>query len=44
MSNLGPYQTMTTWSKRVGGPYNLAVIIALGGYCLGKIGELGVKS
>lgn len=44
MSNLGPYQTMTTWSKRVGGPYNLAAIIAFGGYGLGKLGELGVKS
>lgn len=43
MSNLGPYQTMTTWSKKVGGPYNLVAIIALGGYGLGKLGELGVK-
>lgn len=43
MSNLGPYQTMTTWSKKVGGPYNLAAIVAIGGYGLGKLGELGIE-
>lgn len=43
MSNLGAYQTMTTWSKRVGGPFNLAAIIAIGGYGLGKLGEFGFK-
>ena len=43
MSNVGAYQTMTTWSKRVGGPINLAAIIAIGGYGFGKLGELGFK-
>lgn len=44
MSNLGPYQIMTTWSKKVGGPYNLATIVAFGGYGLGKLCECVVKS
>lgn len=43
MSNLGAYQTMTTLSKKVGGPFNLAAIIAIGGYGLGKLSEIGIK-
>lgn len=26
MSNLGAYQTMTVWAKKVGGPINLGMI------------------
>lgn len=32
MSNLGMYQSMTTLAKKLGGPGNLAVAIAVGGY------------
>ena len=32
MSNLGMYQSMTTLANKFGGPGNLAVAIAVGGY------------
>jgi len=43
MSNLGFYQTLTTWSKRVGGPKKLVGMIAVGGYITLRFGEVGVK-
>lgn len=43
MSNLGLYQTMTTLSKKVGGPINLALIIAGAGYGICRTVEAGVK-
>jgi hypothetical protein len=42
VSNLGSYQDMTTLAKKVGGPVVLAVITAVGGYLVGRTGELGV--
>lgn len=36
MGNLGWYQKITTWSKKVGGPQNLLLLVAAGGYGLGK--------
>ena len=35
MSNLGWYQIMTTWSKKVGGPLQLMGLFAGGGFVLG---------
>lgn len=47
MSNLGGYQKLTTFAKRVGGPGNLVVLIAGSGVAVGaiavKAGELAVK-
>ena len=34
MGNLGRYQTMTTWAKKVHGPLTLGALIAFGGYLL----------
>lgn len=44
MSNLGSYQDMTKLAKKVGGPVALAVITAVGGYLVGRTGELGVAT
>mgnify|MGYP007126585367 CR=1 FL=1 len=47
MSNLGPYQTMTTWAKKAGGPVKLALLLLGGGMLLGGItvkgGEYAIK-
>lgn len=43
MSNLGLYQTMTSWAKKVGGPLNLAIAVGVGGYTVIRLGEAGVK-
>ena len=47
MSNLEMYQMMTTIAKKVGGPTNLLLITAAGGYGIGKgiewICKAGVK-
>lgn len=47
MSNLGTYQTMTTWAKKAGGPVKLALYLVGGGMLLGGIavkgGEYAIK-
>ena len=42
MSNLGLYQVMTTWSKKVGGPLNLVGMIFGGGVIFGGGAVAGV--
>jgi hypothetical protein len=44
MSNLGAYQTATTWAKKVGGMENLALILLGAGYVVGKIVEIPVRA
>ena len=44
MSNLGAYQTATTWAKKVGGMENLAAILLAAGYAIGKIIEIPVRA
>ena len=41
MSNLGTYQTMTTWAKKAGGPVKLALYLVGGGMLLGGIAVKG---
>ncbi|MBO5476425.1 MAG: hypothetical protein J6A15_01560 [Clostridia bacterium] len=43
MSNLGLYQKITTWAKKVGGPAYLILIIAFIGYIIGKGIEFLIK-
>lgn len=43
MSNLGLYQTMTTLSKKVGGPANFILIVLGLGYGIGRATEAGIK-
>ena len=43
MSNLGLYQKMTTWAKKVGGPVQLLSIVAVGGYLVFRTIEAGGK-
>lgn len=43
MSNLGLYQIMTSCAKKVGGPLNLAIVVAVGGYTVIRLGEASVK-
>lgn len=43
MSNLGPYQVMTTLAKKVGGPKVLLLLTGATGYATGKLGEMAVK-
>lgn len=43
MSNLGAYQWMTTFAKKVGGPINLMLLVASGGAAIYKGGEIAVK-
>ena len=43
MSNLGLYQTMTTWAKKMGGPKRLFTVVAVGGFVLGRTIEAGGK-
>ena len=44
MSNLGAYQTATTWAKKVGGMENLALILLGAGYAIGKIIEIPARA
>lgn len=44
MSNLGWYQVITTWSKKVGGPLKLLVIVAGVGAIGGVAGTKGVEA
>lgn len=44
MSNLGLYQTMTTWSKKMGGPLQLLGVVAIGGYVVLRTVEAGGKT
>lgn len=44
MSNLGAYQTMTTFAKKVGGPKQLSILVAVCGYVIIRTGETGVKA
>lgn len=43
MGNLGMYQSMTTWAKKFGGPTQLLLSVAIGGYVVFRISEAGVK-
>lgn len=43
MSNLGLYQSMTTWAKKLGGPLQLFGAVALGGYIVIRTVEAGSK-
>ncbi|MCI5655293.1 MAG: hypothetical protein SOT80_03005 [Candidatus Pseudoruminococcus sp.] len=43
MSNLGAYQWITTLSKKVGGPFQLLGITAVGGYAVFRAIEAGGK-
>lgn len=43
MSNLGMYQSITTWAKKLGGPKQLLITVAIGGYIVIRFGEAGVK-
>lgn len=43
MSNLGHYQWITSASKKVGGPYRLLGIFAVGGYAIIRSIEAGGK-
>lgn len=43
MSNLGLYQTMTTLSKKVGGPAKFVLIVLGVGYGIGRTTEAGIK-
>lgn len=43
MSNLGAYQWMTTMSKKVGGPFQLLGMVAVGGYIIVRGVEAGGK-
>lgn len=44
MSNLGLYQSMTTWAKKLGGPLQLGCAIAVGGYVVIRAVEAGGKT
>lgn len=43
MSNLGWYQLMTKYAKKVGGPKNFIALLMGSGYLLGKGGEIVIK-
>ena len=44
MNNLGWYQVITTWSKKVGGPLNLLEIVAGVGALGGVAGTKGIEA
>ncbi|SDT66900.1 hypothetical protein SAMN04489716_5402 [Actinoplanes derwentensis] len=44
MSNLGGYQLMTTFAKKLGGPRNLGLAVALVGAVVLRVSEAGVKA
>lgn len=39
MSNLGLYQKITTWSKKMGGPLNFLIAVGVCGYAVGRTVE-----
>lgn len=43
MSNLGMYQSITTWAKKLGGPKQFLLVVATGGYVIFRLGEAGVR-
>lgn len=43
MSNLGGYQKITSLAKKVGGPMNLILIVASGGYAIIRGAEVSIK-
>ena len=43
MGNLGWYQLITTWSKKVGGPRTFLLLVAAGGYTIVRSVEAGGK-
>lgn len=43
MGNLGWYQRITTWSKKVGGPLQLMAVVGASGYAVGKVIEISSK-
>jgi len=43
MGNLGWYQLMTKYAKKVGGPKNFIALLMGGGYLLGKGSEVAIK-
>ena len=43
MRNLKGYQIMTTVAKKVGGPMNLVICMAVTGYAIGKLVEIPIK-
>lgn len=43
MSNLGAYQLMTTYAKKVGGPANLMMVVGTCGYLVLRGGEAVIK-
>lgn len=43
MSNLGFYQKMTTFAKKLGGPQKLFGVVAIGGYVILRTFEAGGK-
>ena len=43
MSNLGGYQKLTTFAKKVGGPGNLVVLIAGSGVAVGAEGRIACQ-
>lgn len=43
MSNLGDYQKMTTFAKKLGGPKKLGLILMFGGYAVFRSFEAGAK-
>lgn len=44
MSNLGLYQKMTTWAKKMGGPLQFLGAVAVGGYIVLRTAETGGKA
>ena len=43
MGNLGMYQIITTISKKMGGPINFLLVVAVGGYITGRTVEWAGK-
>lgn len=43
MSNLGMYQAITTWAKKLGGPKQFLATVAIGGYVVIRLSEAGIK-
>lgn len=43
MSNLGAYQTMTVWAKKVGGPINLGMIFVGIGCVIENVCNTGIR-
>ena len=44
MSNLGLYQKITTWAKKMGGPLQFLGAVAVGGYIVLRTAETGGKA